>query len=77
MSLSTIVKQTFRELEDLHAKEAGARFGCLPMLAQKLDSATSSFAFFPTLSVGFLDFRLNSSPRPELFSSPGLVLAHP
>ena len=32
--------------------------------------------FFPTLGVGLLDFNLNSSPRPELFS-PGLLLAHP
>ena len=27
--------------------------------------------------MGLLDFTLNSSPRPELFSSPGLLLAHP
>ena len=27
--------------------------------------------------MGLLDFKLNSSPRPELFSSPGLLLAHP
>ena len=32
---------------------------------------------FPTLGVGLLDFELNSSPRPELFSSPSLLLAHP
>ena len=32
---------------------------------------------FPTLGVGLLDFKLNASPRPELFSSPGLQLAHP
>ena len=31
-------------------------------------------SFFPTLGVGLLDFKLNSSPRPELFSSPGLNL---
>ena len=31
----------------------------------------------PHLDVGLLDFKLNSSPRPELFSSPGLLLAHP
>ena len=34
-------------------------------------------AFFPTLGVGLSDFKLNSSPRPELFSSPGLLIAHP
>ena len=34
-------------------------------------------SLFPTLGVGLLDFKLNSSPRPELFSSPGLLLAHP
>ena len=34
-------------------------------------------SFFPTLGVGLLDFKLNPSPRPELFSSPGLLLAHP
>ena len=28
---------------------------------------------FPTFGVGLLDFNLNSSPRPELFSSPGLL----
>ena len=33
--------------------------------------------FFPTLGVGLLDFKLTSSPRPELFSSPDLLLAHP
>ena len=27
--------------------------------------------------MGLLDLKLNSSPRPELFSSPGLLLAHP
>ena len=27
--------------------------------------------------MGLLDFNLNSAPRPELFSSPGLLLAHP
>ena len=32
---------------------------------------------FTTLGVGLLDFKLNSPPRPELFSSPGLLLAHP
>ena len=32
-------------------------------------------SLFP--GVGLLDFKLNSSPRPELFSSPGLLLAHP
>ena len=32
--------------------------------------------FFPPW-VGLLDFKLNSSPRPELFSSPSLLLAHP
>ena len=36
-----------------------------------------SFYFFPTLGVGLLDFKLNSSPRPELFSSPGLLLGVP
>ena len=35
------------------------------------------YVLFPTLGVGLLDFKLNSSPRPELFSSPGLLLAHP
>ena len=32
---------------------------------------------FPGVCVGLLDFKFNSSPRPELFSSPGLLLAHP
>ena len=31
----------------------------------------------PTFSVGLLDFKLNSSPPPELFSSPGLLLEAP
>ena len=31
---------------------------------------------FPTIGVGLLDFKLNSSPGPELFSSAGLLLAH-
>ena len=31
---------------------------------------------FPTLGVGLFDFKLNSSPRKELVSSPGLLLAH-
>ena len=35
------------------------------------------YLLFPTLGVGLLDFKLNSAPRPELFSSPGLLLAHP
>ena len=35
------------------------------------------FRLLPTLGVGLLDFKLNSSPRPELFSSPSLLLAHP
>ena len=39
--------------------------------------ASRLILFFPTLGVGLLDFQLNSSPRPELFSSPGLLLAHP
>ena len=30
-----------------------------------------SFLLFPTLGVGLLDLKRNSSPRPELFSSPG------
>ena len=33
--------------------------------------------FFPTLGVVLLDINLNSSPRPALFSSSGLRLAHP
>ena len=33
--------------------------------------------FFPTFGVGLLDFKFNSSPRPELFSSPGLLLETP
>ena len=32
---------------------------------------------FPHSGGGVLDFKLNSSSRPELFSSPGLLLAHP
>ena len=35
------------------------------------------FLLFPTFGVGLLDFKLNSSPRPELFSSPGLLLETP
>ena len=30
--------------------------------------------FFPTFGVGLLDYKFNSSPRPELFSSPGTLL---
>ena len=37
----------------------------------------SMLQFSPTLGVGVLDFKLNFSPRPELFSSPGLLLAYP
>ena len=35
------------------------------------------FVFVPTLGVGLLEFKLNSSPRPVYFSSPGLRLAQP
>ena len=31
-------------------------------------------SLFPTLGVGSLDFKLNSSPRPKLLSSPGTLL---
>ena len=34
-------------------------------------------AFFPTFGVGLLDVKFNSSPRPELFFSPGLLLDTP
>ena len=33
--------------------------------------------FFPTFGVGLFDFKLNSFPRPELFSSPDLLLETP
>ena len=35
------------------------------------------FLLFPTFGVGLLDFKLNSSPRPERFSSRGLLLETP
>ena len=40
-------------------------------------SAQGWNCLFPTLGVWLLNFKLNSSPRPELFSSTGLLLARP
>ena len=42
-----------------------------------LSSSISACSLFPTFGVGLLDCKLNSSPRPELFSSPGLLLETP
>ena len=59
------------------AKLVGASFA----MASVFDTADLKVSlvcsFFPNLGVGLLDFKVNSSPRPELFSSPGLLLAHP
>ena len=41
------------------------------------DTTRTELSLFPTFGVGLLDFQLNSSPRPELFSSPGLLLETP
>ena len=60
------------------AKKKGKDWGLLlGSLASLFRSFILSFCLsflFPTLGVGLLDFKLNSSP---LFSSPGLLLAHP
>ena len=63
--------------ELLRARRRTTKKGGRVEPVEQSQSVLPCSSFFPTLGVGLLDFRLNSSPRPELFSSPGLLLAHP